>query len=43
MGRLAKVGSITCKSILDGWKGSSCEIQVDAAEVNVELMRSRGM
>ena len=39
--RLAKVGSIKRKSIFDGWKGSTLEIQVEAAEINIELMRSK--
>ena len=39
MGRLAKVGSIKRKTILDGWKESTWEIQIIAAEVNIELLR----
>ena len=39
--RLAKVGSIKRKSIFDGWKGSTWEIQVEAAEIIIELMRSK--
>ena len=37
--RLAKVGSIKRKTILDGWKESTWEIQIVAAEVNIELLR----
>ena len=39
--RLAKVGSIKRKSILDSWKVSTWEIHVDAAAVNIELIRSK--
>jgi hypothetical protein len=38
---LAKVGSIKRKIILDGWKDSTWEIQIVAAEVNIELSRSK--
>ena len=34
-----KVGSIKRKTILDGWKESTWEIQIVAAEVNIELLR----
>ena len=39
--RLSKIGSIKRKAILDGWKGSTWEIHVDAAKVNLELIRSK--
>ena len=39
--RLSKVGSIKRKTILDGWKESTWEVQIDAAEINIELVRSK--
>ena len=39
--RLANVGSIKRKTIIDSWKESTWEIKIDAAEVNVELLRSK--
>ena len=41
MGRLSKVGSIKRKTILDGWKESTWEVHIDAAEINIELVRSK--
>ena len=37
----AKVGLIKCKTIDDGWKESTWETQIVAAEVNIELLRSK--
>ena len=37
---LVKVDSIKCMTILDGWKESTWEIQIDTAEVNIESLRS---
>ena len=39
--RLANAGSIKRKTIIDGWKESTWEIKIDAAEVNVKLLRSK--
>ena len=33
--------SVKHKTILDGWKESTWEIQIDAAEVNAKLLRSK--
>ena len=39
--RLANAGFVKRKTIIDSWKESTWEFKIDAAEVNVELLRSK--